>query len=184
MQLRFFSLAMKFWELQAYRKDTIQTGTVASTDPRLPDVESTFLLILATPALLTIAIPIVFTWPLLVLAKVREPSGQAETSWAQFYADMRNSPDAIERDSIFVARVLADGSPMIVPRAVYENHAHFLGDSGSGKTSLGLMPICEQMIQFGDCSFVVIDLKGDSLELLAAMKRAAGAVKLATGKIL
>jgi len=24
VQLRFFSLAMKFWELQAYRKDTLQ----------------------------------------------------------------------------------------------------------------------------------------------------------------
>jgi hypothetical protein len=163
----------------------MQTGNVAASGPRHADAETMFALMLATPVLLTIAIPIAITWPLLVLAKVREPAETSETSGAQLcFSNIRNSPDAIERDCIFVARVLADSSPMLVPRPVYHDHAHFLGDSGSGKTSLGLMPFCEQMIQFGDCSFVVIDLKADSKELLATMKRAAEAVKRATGKVL
>ena len=80
-----------------------------------------------------------------------------------------------------MAFVLADGSPVLIPRSVFENHAHFLGDSGSGKTSLGLAPFLEQMIQFGDCSFVVLDLKGDSLEVLASMKKAAEEVQKRTG---
>ena len=50
---------------------------------------------------------------------------------------------------------------MIVPRRVFEEHAHFLGDSGAGKTTLGLAPLISQMIRARDCSVVIIDLKGD-----------------------
>ena len=39
-----------------------------------------------------------------------------------------------------------DQSPVLIPRAVFGEHAHFLGDSGSGKTSLGLCPLVEQLV--------------------------------------
>ena len=79
----------------------------------------------------------------------------------------------IERDSLYLGRVVADSSPVIVPRKIYKEHAHILGDSGSGKTSRALAPTMEQLISFGDCSVIVIDLKADSLELLATLDAAA-----------
>lgn len=155
--------------------DTLQTT-------RLPDPESAFSLMMAMPVLLTILLPTILTWPLLVLVSGRESAARRTDSWNRCIEDIRSSPDSIERESILIARLIHDGSPMLIPRSVFHNHAHFLGDSGSGKTSLGLAPFCEQMIQFGDCSFVVLDLKGDSLELFAAMKKAAEAVRRETGK--
>lgn len=38
------------------------------------------------------------------------------------------------------------------------------------------------MIAFGDCSFVVLDLKGDSLEILASMNTAVEEFRKCTGK--
>ena len=55
-------------------------------------------------------------------------------------------------DSLFLGLNAADGSPVLVPRTVFQEHAHFLGDSGSGKTSLGLAPLIAQLIRFRDCS--------------------------------
>jgi hypothetical protein len=55
----------------------------------------------------------------------------------------------------------------------FTEHAHGLGDSGSGKTSLFLCPLIEQLVMSGECSVIVIDLKADSLELLATQIAAA-----------
>ncbi|MBI1826056.1 MAG: hypothetical protein HY287_02450 [Planctomycetes bacterium] len=51
--------------------------------------------------------------------------------------------------------------PVLLSPAVLAEHAHITGDSGSGKSSLGLAPIIEQLIDQGDCSVVILDLKGD-----------------------
>ena len=163
---------------------SVSNGAVTNTidDARLPDPESVFSLILSMPALITILAPTILAWPLLVIASVRESNSSRENSWTQCVEDVRSSPDAIERESVFIARVLEDGSPVLVPRSVFHNHAHFLGDSGSGKTALGLAPFCEQMIQFGDCSFLTIDMKADSPELYASMEAGAEALNRESGK--
>ena len=70
---------------------------------------------------------------------------------------------------------------MLVPRNVFREHAHGLGDSGSGKTSLFLCPLIEQLVMTGDCSLIVLDLKADSLELLATLQCAAEAVRRERG---
>ncbi|MEZ6127090.1 MAG: hypothetical protein R3C59_00240 [Planctomycetaceae bacterium] len=160
---------------------SIGAGFSILNNTQPPDPESAFLLMMATPAILTILLPTILTWPLLVHVSGRRINACKTNSWNQCIEDVRSSPDSIERESVFIARLIHDGSPMLVPRSTFHNHAHFLGDSGSGKTSLGLAPLCEQLIQFGDCSFVVLDLKGDSLELFAAMKKAAEAVRRTTG---
>jgi len=49
------------------------------------------------------------------------------------------------------------------------HHVHFLGTTGSGKTPTGLIPLLEQLMLPADSSLIVVDLKGDSLELLASM---------------
>ncbi len=59
----------------------------------------------------------------------------------------------------------ADNTPVLVPRSIFAEHAHLLGDSGSGKTSLGIALILSQMLRFKDCSIVVIDMKGDDMAL-------------------
>ncbi len=82
--------------------------------------------------------------------------------------DIPSSPDEIERNSVYLGRVVADGTPMLVPRNVFTEHAHGLGETGSGKTSLFLCPLIEQLAMSGDCSVIVIDLKADTLELLAS----------------
>ncbi len=86
---------------------------------------------------------------------------------------LRESRDPIERTSLFVGRVVDDGSPVLVPRKVYQEHVHGLGNSGSGKTSLFLCPTIEQLVMPGDASLIVLDLKADTLELLASLIAAA-----------
>jgi hypothetical protein len=63
-------------------------------------------------------------------------------------ADIQSSP-ILRAKSIYLGRVLADGTPMLVPRKVFTEHAHGLGDSGSGKTSLFLCPLIEQLVMSG-----------------------------------
>lgn len=86
--------------------------------------------------------------------------------WKQIAATLRGSHNEIERESLYLGRLASDQSPLLVPRKVFGHHAHFLGDSGSGKTSRGLAPLLEQLVGRGDCSCMVLDLKGDSQELL------------------
>lgn len=98
------------------------------------------------------------------------------------HSDLRSSPDRIERRSILHGHVVFDGSPVLIPREVHQEHCHALGDSGSGKTALFLCPLIEQLVGFGDCSVVVLDLKGDSLELLGSLQAAGEAVGQRTGR--
>jgi hypothetical protein len=92
-------------------------------------------------------------------------------------SDMRRSPDLTERGSVYLGRVVADGSPVQVPREVFSEHAHGLGDSGGGKTSLFLCPLIEQLGMTGECSVIVIDNKADTLELLASLQAVAESVR-------
>lgn len=91
------------------------------------------------------------------------------------------SSEPFEQNSIYQGRVVADGSPVLVPRDVYCEHAHALGDSGGGKTGLFLCPITEQLVGFGDCSVIVLDLKADSLELLASLQASVERVREKSG---
>lgn len=79
-------------------------------------------------------------------------------------------------------RVEADGSPVIISRELFWEHAHILGNSGSGKSSMRLAPLVEQTIGFGDTSLVFIDLKADKLENLAACIAAQFELKKRTGQ--
>ena len=58
-----------------------------------------------------------------------------------------------------------DDTPVVVPRGVFKEHAHLLGDSGSGRTSLGLASLIAQFTRFKDSSVIMLDLKADDLAL-------------------
>jgi len=110
-----------------------------------------------------------------VLAEALTVRGKIGSSnyWDQFVTEIKSSPNPHVRDAYYQGILDADGSPLIVPRSVFNEHAHFLGSSGAGKTSKGLNPWIEQTIGFGDCSLIIVDLKADTLELLATMQAAA-----------
>ncbi len=137
---------------------------------------------LCVPAFLFALIPIGILLPLLtkvVAVRRRIP----ETNyWKESIEACRNSTNPIARQSFYQGQVAADGSPLIVSRQAFDEHVHFLGSSGSGKTSTGLGPWIEQQIAFGDCSIIVIDNKGDSLELPATLAAGADELEERTGK--
>ncbi|MBU0716956.1 MAG: hypothetical protein KJ749_01800 [Planctomycetes bacterium] len=66
-----------------------------------------------------------------------------------------------ERDHLFVGVTTAADYPVLLHRDILTEHAHFTGDTGSGKSALGIAPIVAQLIGRPNSSVVLIDLKGD-----------------------
>jgi len=132
-----------------------------------------FAAVVTLPVLVPWGFALSLTLPALTDAAVLRDQASTSSSSKTILSDIRQSPDLIERDSIYLGRVVADGSPSLVPRSIFQEHAHGLGDSGAGKTSLFLCPVIEQLVCGGDCSVIVLDLKADTLELLATLQTAA-----------
>ena len=141
----------------------------------------TFIAIALLPVVLPWMLTLPLTMPVLLEAAAHRDRSQSSNPVQATLADLRRSPDRVERGSIYLGRVVADGSPVLVPRDVFREHAHGLGDSGAGKTSLFLCPIIEQLVMQGDCSVIVLDLKADTLELLGTLQAAAEAVRRERG---
>ena len=129
-------------------------------------------LTLTLPTLFAFAVPTIIALPVLAQASQFRRSDVTPSRWQNVVDEMQHSVDPIERKSLYLGRMAHDGSPLLIPRDLLREHAHFLGDSGAGKTSLGLSPFIEQLITGGDCSVIVIDLKADSMELLASLQTA------------
>ncbi len=98
--------------------------------------------------------------------------GDRTKLWQEIVKKMRQSPNKIERNALFFGYVAADNSPTLVDRSLCSQHMHILGATGKNKTSMGLAPLVEQLISFGDASVIIIDLKGDSPELYYAAEAA------------
>lgn len=92
------------------------------------------------------------------------------SNWRSLVARIRTSNDATERESLLWGICQEDGSPILVPRSALREHVHFLGSTGSGKTAIGLSPLASQLMDFEDCSVVVIDLKGDDSLLIEELR--------------
>ena len=168
---------------------TLLMGFVITADPlgdgRPPINPFAFLIISLVITQLTglaiVGIPVVVTMPVLSAADTYRGSELTADNWKSVNNLMRNSVDPVERKSVCQGRVAHDGSPLIIPKPIFKEHAHFLGDSGGGKTSLGLAPLMESLGVTGDCSFVVIDLKADSMELFGTLLATAEQAKQETG---
>ena len=167
------------------------TSTLFMFVPRYGFEMTPFSLILWVAAsALTLFIPMLAALtlpPLLMLPLIREVcrthvSDVRPPQWKGIVRTMHTSEDPVERRSLYMGRLQSDGSPLLVPREVFHEHGHFLGDSGSGKTSMGLAPWLEQIITGDDCSVIVIDLKADSHELLATLASAARDRSQLTGR--
>ena len=90
-----------------------------------------------TPLGLVLFAPPLLPWPALMRVRASQKATTPDNRWLRLVGSLQESTDHIERESIYFGQVVSDGSPVIVPREVFREHAHFLGDSGSGKTSLG-----------------------------------------------
>ena len=136
----------------------------------------TAILILAIPVATPLLLATSFTMPVLLIAAAQRDAAESTQGIETILADLRRSPDLRERHSVYLGQVVADGSPVLVPRSVFTEHAHALGDTGSGKTSLFLCPLIEQLVTMGDCSVIVLDFKADTLELPATLQSASQAI--------
>ena len=81
-----------------------------------------------------------------------------------------NSANDLEREHLYLGRSIVDDAPIWLHLPMLKMHAHIVGDSGSGKTALGVIPLMSQLIARshdderegnGPSSTVIIDLKGD-----------------------
>lgn len=157
--------------------------SVHSLSPREPVAEASIIksialvvpavaLVFTIPVLLPLAIVIGITSPILLEVAACRNRACSKGMHSGLYESLRRSSNRIERESIYLGRVAADGTPVLIPKKLFNEHAHALGDSGAGKTSLFLCPLIEQLAYDGDCSVIVLDLKADSLELLASLQAA------------
>jgi hypothetical protein len=121
----------------------------------------------ASPCMLPLSVAL--AWRVILQSYLRQPRLRGPARWKAIVDCLRRSRNPIERSSVYVAEVVDDGAPLYVPIDVYGEHAHFLGDSGAGKTSLGLAPTMEQLATVRPASFVVIDLKADTPELFSTL---------------
>ena len=61
--------------------------------------------------------------------------------------------------------------PVCVPTDKLPEHIHILGGSGTGKTSLAVLPVCIQAMR-RDMAVIIIDFKGDKMAIQATAKEA------------
>ena len=97
-------------------------------------------------------------------------------NWENLVARMRTSKDKTEAESVLMGVNSRDDTPVMVPRSVFKEHAHVLGDTGSGKTSRGLAPLLTQLMRFKDCSIVVVDLKATDQSLFETLRIESSAI--------
>ena len=121
------------------------------------------------------------------------------TDWNAIVDRLQASSDPRVRDLLFLGfkRVRNIWAPVFIPSAALDCHLHILGSSGSGKTSLGILPLLIQLIRAAGTkkqpgpdvetsSVVVIDLKGDPSLMQSVRSEAASAglpFKLVTNQL-
>lgn len=81
--------------------------------------------------------------------------------WENYLERMLESQDVLEREHLFLGTSEVGDYPILVHRAIHDQHVHITGDTGGNKTALAIAPQATQKIARGDCTVVVIDLKGD-----------------------
>lgn len=95
----------------------------------------------------------------------RKPEGRYDpadfSDWHCFVERLRKSPNELERDHLWLGVHAEEDYPVVLHRSILNEHAYIVGDTGSGKTALGLTPLLLQLLDASDAAIVVIDLKGD-----------------------
>ncbi len=144
---------------------------------------------------------LIFTLPSLVLLAVYAPallrlrqafeetvgSGDRDrTDWDVYVDRLRHSTHAVEdpetgdvlreSDHLFMGVYRRTKGPVLLHKRILDEHMYIAGQTGAGKTSLGIIPILTQLIRSGSerpCPIVILDLKGDLTLFNTAREEAA-----------
>ncbi len=112
---------------------------------------------------------------LVVVSRVRAQGTLAEAMMRR----LRASADPLARESFYAGRLAYDGSPVLPPLMALA-HSFWLGPTRLGKTTMGLGPAVESLIEAG-YSVIVIDLKGDDFFLWQCCRVAVERRRIRTG---
>jgi hypothetical protein len=86
---------------------------------------------------------------------------RSHTPWDNRVERITWSNDPLEREHFYLGTSLEGDFPVLLHEKLLQTHAHLLGDTGSGKTALGITPLITQLIDRENASVLIIDLKGD-----------------------
>lgn len=101
--------------------------------------------------------------------EARDKAGRTQWEWyidrirdSQHEAEDPSGRTLRERDHVFLGVEPQLQAPVLIDRRIFSEHCYIVGQSGSGKTSLGIMPLLMQLDRPEDPQpVVIIDLKGD-----------------------
>ena len=105
------------------------------------------------------------------------------SDWQGYVDRLQHSKSAVAREHLWLGAHATEDYPVLLHRSILGEHAHLLGDSGSGKTALGMAPLLAQLISLQDSAVVVIDLKGDMPLFQTAQKGAGNRFKFFTNEV-
>jgi hypothetical protein len=94
------------------------------------------------------------------------------TPWDNRIERIIRSKDELEAEHLYLGTSIEGDYPILLHLKLLQRHAHILGDTGSGKTALGIAPMLTQLIARERSSVLVIDLKGDKALFEAAREEA------------
>tara|TARA_R110002072_G_scaffold271038_1_gene430901 strand:+ start:15588 stop:17579 length:1992 start_codon:yes stop_codon:yes gene_type:complete len=156
----------------------------SSLSPQLLVLNFTLLALLFVSAPIVLLLTTIFVVGLPVFGHYRFAAQKkvAPTEWQALMNQISQSPNPHVQGSIYQGHVACNGSPVCIPRSVFHTPVHIAGDTGVGKTARGIIPLAEQLLSDCNSSLVMIDMKGDSHELLASLKKSADSVSLQTGQ--
>lgn len=105
------------------------------------------------------------------------------SDWQGYVNRLQHSKVAAAREHLWLGVHATEDYPVLLHRSILGEHAHLLGDSGSGKTALGMAPLLAQLVSLRDSAVVVIDLKGDMPLFQTAQNGAGNRFKFFTNEI-
>ena len=82
------------------------------------------------------------------------------TEMDRYTERMRRSKNKTERESLLVGFNPHHEYPIVIDTELLLEHMHITGATGSGKTSLGVVPLIQKLIRNGE-PCLILDLKGD-----------------------
>lgn len=138
------------------------------------------LVLFGTVLVLGYAVLLIGGRPLLDVTKELEDTEQraelaqkeGPVAWEVFSQKVMNSEQPREREHYFLGLQMTDMFPIYLHKSIVDEHGYIVGDTGSGKTALGVIPLMRQIIGYRESAVVIIDLKGDNAMLQTALQDA------------
>lgn len=86
----------------------------------------------------------------------------AASEWDVYVSRLIDSKHPLERDHLLCGFSVFRDYPVLLHLPLLNQHYHLTGDTGAMKSSLVVGPLAAQLMARGDCSVVLLDLKGDT----------------------